>query len=476
MFLHRKNTAVYLMAMIAMVASLLPGGPAHADALEARVKLQRNAPRGLEYVPTSSASASAGTARSLRVEPAIKINLDGDPFDNVYSSLLPLDMNGNGTSEYVHWNGHRVMRLYGRAGNKVWQVTNSTGRRQDWTRYMHRDQAVVLDLDSDGKEDILHCWQSGSTKTLVARDGATGEEIRSILLRDQSVSVSAHCRISVYYKQSDRKPIVLLGETQAGGSAACGGRNYTDNWARVAAFDTSLRFLWNINTCDAGHMTAGVDANADGYAEYVFVGKYAIDFNGKIRCTLSGWNGSDHVDAIRLARLDPSKSEFQAVAVGRTGGGAFRPKDCGRLWSVPVKNPQEMVIAQLDPAPAALSITVTNRSGQSAPVVTTVLNGRGQKVRTYNSVIEPMQNAQLDGYRRTDEVIGMFGQVFNGKGDMLLSRNWYWNLKGSRVKERTTDNIYDRWVAYPLLYDMDSDGKEELVTWGQSLIVEGEFR
>ena len=41
------------------------------------------------------------------------------------------------------------------------------------------------------------------------------------------------------------------------------------------------------------------------------------------------------------------------------------------------------------------------------------------------------------------------------------------------MKERKTSNVYDRWVAYPVLFDVDSDGREELVTWGQSLIVVG---
>jgi hypothetical protein len=446
------------------------------DSLEERVQLRRNGPRGLEYIPTSTSEGSAGSAKSIRVEPSVKISIHGDPLDNAYSSLLPLDFNGNGTSEYVIWNGHKIMRVYGRAGNKVWELSNPTGRRLTSNIYIHRDQGAVLDLNGNGKEDILHCWQSGSTKKLVARDGASGKEIRSVTLSGQGVSSGTqYCRISVYKKESDKKPIILVAHSQST-NGACGGRNYTDNWARVVAYDTNLNMLWSTNTCDAGHLTAGVDEDKDGYFDYVFVGKYSLDFNGKIRCSLEGWDSSDHVDAIRIARMDPSKSDLHAMAIGRTGGGMFDADNCNRVWSVPVSNPQEMAVFQMDAAPAPLSMMVTARGGSSNSIVTSIINSKGQKLRTINKRIMPMQNAQLDGYRRNDEIVGVFGEVFNGAGESLMSKGWYWNLKGTNVNEKSTTNNYDKWVAYPLLFDMDNDGEDEMVTWGQSLIVEGEFK
>jgi hypothetical protein len=57
-----------------------------------------------------------------------------------------------------------------------------------------------------------------------------------------------------------------------------------------------------------------------------------------------------------------------------------------------------------------------------------------------------------------------------------MSKKWYWDLKGTNVTPKKSSNIYDQWTAYPLLFDMDNDGKEEMVTWGQGLIVEGEFQ
>src|SRR4051794_15093073 len=96
-----------LAGAIGLAATVFVGGGAHASTLDvkrdARIHLTRNAPRGLEFVPTSTPDGEAGKATAIKVTPSIKIELDGDPIDNVYSNLLPLDINGNGTSEYLHW-------------------------------------------------------------------------------------------------------------------------------------------------------------------------------------------------------------------------------------------------------------------------------------------------------------------------------------------------------------------------------------
>jgi hypothetical protein len=447
-----------------------------ARRLDDRVKLQRTSHRGMEFVPIARAgTAQAGKAK-LGIDIVNKIELDGNALDNVFSSLLPLDFNNNGTAEFLHWNGHRIMRLYGGKGNKIWQITNSSGRRQGKEAWTHRDTAAIMDLNGDSREDVLHCWQSGSEKLLIARNGANGKEIRRASLSGQSNSATSPCLISVYRKQSDKKPIVILAQQQPGGSGKCDSKNYIDYFTRVAAYDTNLKLLWTTDTCHAGHHTAGVDINNDGYMEYFFAGKYALEFNGKIRCKLEGWSSTDHVDAIRIGQLDPASSRFTAVALGATGGGAFDASNCKRLWTLTktISNPQELSIAQLDPAPKPLSITVTQRGSNTNKSY--VLDKNGKIVRTIGYRVVPMQNAELDGDTRTDELVSMFGNVFNGAGSRILSNSWYWNLKGTKVTEVSAANEYESWVAFPLLYDVDNDGRDELVTWGQSLIVVGRPR
>jgi hypothetical protein len=437
--------------------------------LEDRVQLHRNGSRGMEFVPVARGGSSASGKSSLKVDIIAKINVDGDPIDNTYSNVLPIDRNNNRHFELVQWNGHRFMRVYDMTGKKLWQVTNSSGRKQGPEAYVQRDTAAVLDLNGDKNDDILHCWQSGSTKKLVAREGATGKQIRSISLDGQPLSPTQYCRIAVYRKESDKKPIILVAHAQPGGSSKCGGRNWVDNWTRVVAFDTSLKKLWQQDTCDAGHFTAAVDRDQDGYADFVFVGKFAFDFSGKIRCSLEGWNKSDHVDGIRVARLDPARSKLTAVAVGRTGGGAFDPENCKRLWTTPVSNPQEVAVAQIEPAPKPLSILMTPRGGGTSYV----LSPSGKILRKISGLSMPVQNAELDGDKRTDEVVSMFGAMYNGSGKQILSKDWYWNLKGTKTSAKSSSNIYDKWAPFPFLFDMNDDGRDEMVAWGQTLIVVG---
>ncbi len=480
----KRGKAAAVAAVVVWVFSLfnvtgLPVAAAETEVpletrLADRVLLHRNAVRGMEYVPTSQPGASAAAKSSLKVDILKKINLDGNAIDNTYSSVLPIDSDNDGQYGFLHWNGHRIMRLYDGSGRKVWQVTNGTGRKQGSEAYTHRDTAVVMDMNGDGKDDVLHCWQSGSTKLLVARHGSTGKEIRKISLPGQSNSLPSYCLLSVYRKQADKQPIILMSQQQPGGSGMCGKKNYTDNWVRVVAYDTSLKKLWHADTCHAGHQTAGVDADNDGYQEYFFVGKYALDFNGKIRCTLKGWAAGDHVDAIRVGKLDPKSPRVTAIAVGFSGGGAFDASNCKWLWgfSKTIDNPQELSIVQIAPAPKPLSVMVTQR-GSEKNTKTYILDANGKILRTIAARILPMQNAELDGDERTDEIVGMFGDVFNGAGKKILSRNWYWNLKGTKVAEKSSSNVYDKWIAFPLLFDLDSDGRNEFVTWGQSLIAVG---
>ena len=477
--MKRIRTAISaaIMLLSLSIANVTPGWSADNDGaairLKDRVLLHRASHRGMEFSPVAKAGSSSTGLSSLSVQILKKIELDGNAIDNNYSSVLPLDFNKNGTSEFLHWNGHRIMRLYGGAGNKIWQVTNSSGRRIGSEAYTHRDSAAILDLNGDGRDDVVHCWQSGSEKLLVARNGVNGQEIRRASLSGQSNSAGSLCLISVYRKQSDKKPIILISMQQSGGSSRCNNKNYIDNWVSVGAYDISLKKLWQTDTCHAGHQTAGVDSDTDGYQEYFFAGKYALDFNGKIRCSLSGWSSTDHVDAIRVGKLDPSSSRLTAVAVGQTGGGGFDATNCKWLWSFPksITNPQELSIAQLDPAPLPLSVTITQRGSNT--VISHVLDRNGKLVRTIGYRVVPLQNAELDGDKRTDELLSMFGAVFNGAGEKILSSDWYWNLKGSKVTEVSSSNEYDKWVAFPLLYDIDQDGRDELVTWGQSLIVVG---
>ena len=104
---------------------------------------------------------------------------------------------------------------------------------------------------------------------------------------------------------------------------------------------------------------------------------------------------------------------------------------------------------------------------------TYVISPSGKVLRKIGSLSMPVQNAELDGDRRTDEIVSMFGAVFNHNGKQILSKDWFWNLKGTKVATKSSSSVYDKWAAFPFLFDMDGDGRKEMVAWGQSLIVVG---
>ena len=105
------------------------------------------------------------------------------------------------------------------------------------------------------------------------------------------------------------------------------------------------------------------------------------------------------------------------------------------------------------------------------------LNGNGRILAHYpkssvNSQM-PFQNANLDGAKGTDELMIFNGRVLDRNGKIRLSTAWYWNLTGNKVRTVKPPTSFDTWSPYPLVMDLDRDHRDEIVTWGQSLIVIG---
>ena len=113
----------------AMVAHAAPN-------LTDRMQLHRNPNRGLPYLPLAQTGAAHSSATiSMRV--ALKIELDGTALNNVRGNVYPIDVDGDGRFEFIHFNGYRFMRAYDRTGRKLWQIDNPSGRvHRDM---MHRD-------------------------------------------------------------------------------------------------------------------------------------------------------------------------------------------------------------------------------------------------------------------------------------------------------------------------------------------------
>jgi hypothetical protein len=92
-----------------------------------RIQLHRNSLRGVHYLSTWQAGGTLQPEQfTLRV--TRNIGLDGDPELNVRGNVYPIDVDGNGAFGLLHFNGYRVMRVYSRDGNKLWQVKSPPAR------------------------------------------------------------------------------------------------------------------------------------------------------------------------------------------------------------------------------------------------------------------------------------------------------------------------------------------------------------
>lgn len=472
---HRERGAVrrasILAGMLAVAALCAIGAPdaaAAPDPLD-RVQLHRNANRGVPYLELAREGAAAGDAH-LVMRTIRTIELDGDPLQNVHAALRPIDVDGDGTFEFAHFNGTRFLQVWDSNGRRLWRIENRDGYLHDADSGTHRDTAAVLDLDGDGNQDIAHCWSQGGRRALVYRRGSDGEVIRSTPLGGGN-----ECQMAAFRVEGRDEPLLLVAETGSGRGCA---HDWIGYWARTEAYDLQQRPLWARDTCDAGHHAWPLDQDADGRAEAIFVGKYLLRPDGALACTLADWPDRDHVDGMAIADLDPGRRGLEAVAVGASGAAMYDAESCRPIWRIRdsvIRNPQHLAAARLD-ADSAVPVVAIEERGSEDGARTFIVNGQGRVLATTRVRFMPIQNANLDGALGVDELVGSFGQVLDRHAGLRLDRSWYWNLRGGRTGETARGPFpasYDRWQAFPLVFDHDGDGRDEIVQWSQSLIVIG---
>ncbi|MFO1037699.1 MAG: hypothetical protein U1E45_12700 [Geminicoccaceae bacterium] len=402
--------------------------------------------------------------------PVVQIPMDGDRGVNVRGGLLPIDADGDGTYEFLHYNGYRIMRVYAQDGRKLWQIDNPNGRLH--RTFVHRDALAVLDTNGDGRQEIIHCWVDPATgkRKLVRRDGASGLPLAMSKPID---GVGAECQMGVYKPLGATAPIVFLSR-QAPKAAGCT-RNYVDEWSSVTAYDMNMNPLWSRVTCNAGHYPKPLDADGDGTPEAIFVGKYLLDYAGKLLCTLPGW-GTDHVDSMTVGDFDPALPGFEVLAVGQTGT-RFYSADCTPRWTLTTKlirNPQNSAAVRLDRGSGP--VLLVRQRGSEPLRITYRVSAQGVILSSYSdlSPLEPIpqQNADLDGAPANEDLLVWFGQVLDVAGNRRLTVDWYWNLQTLLPGEELLIP-YDQWSSAALSFDLDHDGQDELTVWGRERIVIG---
>jgi hypothetical protein len=463
-----KDEGASSLASVAVTSS--PAG-ALPDARRMRVQTHGNGLRGLHYYEHGSGSSGSFT---INMRPILYFQIDGDPTLNAQGALAPIDVDGDGTYEYVHFNGFRFMRVYRANGVKLWQVNNPGGRVH--RGFVHRDTLIVWDFDGDGRQEIAHCWVDAGTsvRKLVIRDGATGRELRSVALPGEKTFED--CQMGGFYFEGDSE-ISLLVSHRAPASASCT-PNLVDYFTRVVAFDPRLNLRWSRTTCQAGHYVWPVDEDRNGYVEAVLAGKYKLDKNGTIACTLEGM-GNDHVDSAAIADIDPALPGFEMVSVSQTGTRFHRTGDCSQRWWIPIsklRDPQHIVLARYFPNQTTPTIVIRQRATEPNRYLY-FLNAAGdiiQQRSAFDIALDvPFQNANIDGATGRDEVLSLLGVVGDWTGGKRLDVGWYWNLQHLTPEEEQLHR-FDQWTAYPYAFDVTGDGRDEIIVWGRHVIAVGQ--
>lgn len=444
-----------------------------------RIQWHSSRLRGLPYLSTRLADGQPEPSQ-FTLAPVTVIPLDGDPQLNVRGNVYPIDTDGDGQFEFLHFNGYRLMRVYTATGSKLWQVDNPTGRVHRSSS--HRDTLAVFDVDGDGGQDIIHCWRDPGvgTKLLVLRQGSTGKILKKVQVAGQGASTE--CHLAAFRIAGQAEPSILIAGKAA--SSACPKGNFVDSWSETIAFRPDLTKLWQQTTCAAGHYAWPLDEDGDGQAEQVFVGKYLLWPSGVVRCVLPGM-GVDHVDSMVVADLDPALPGLETLTVGASGTRFYSASSCTLRWTIrnkAISRAQGATATHLDPNVAAPSLVVrtkhnTDQEGrESLPMRVYAINPKKQIIGSYTETDElfaaPFMNANLDGAPTVEDRVATFGQVVDGNGQRRLGVSWYWNLQQLTPEEEALDPA-DQWTRNPFAFDLDNDGRDELIVWGRYKLVVG---
>lgn len=492
--LHRRRPARVVGMLLVALSCMASGHEPAAQSISApgrqpgeleRIQMHSNRLRGVPYRSTLQNGDGIDPAR-FTLKPVSQIDLDGEPAVNVGGNVYPIDIAGDGKFGFVHFNGYRVLRAYSADGEKLWQVDNPSGRVH--RSLAHRDTMAVLDTDGDGTQEIVHCWSSGKSQLLILRDGASGSVRKSVVVPGQRAN--SECQLAAFAFEGTAQPMVrILVAGRAATDAGCAW-NYADTASYITAFDVDLNLAWTATTCDAGHYMWPVDEDGGGVAEAVFIGKYLYNGAGLRLCTLPNF-GADHVDSMVVADLDPNLAGLEAMVVGASVTRLYRAKSCTARWSIPasrISNAQHASYARMRDASGPIdSLIVTTKLNTGVygppiyPLVAFTLSMRGAVVRQYKEtyddsfrlVAPPIQNANLDGVPTSEDRLTSFGQVVDATGVRRLTVDWYWDLQELTGEEKDAIDPATKWTRTPFAFDLDNDGRDELITWGRRKLVVG---
>ncbi|MDF1586039.1 hypothetical protein [Marinimicrococcus flavescens] len=420
-------------------------------------------------------------AAPLVMQPALVIPLDGDGTLNARGEVLPLDVDGDGVLEYAHWNGRRLLRVFRQDGTKLWERANPAGYRHD--RWTYIDHYAAWDIDGDGRDELLHCWERDGSLWLQVSDGRDGRVKREARLPSPLWEA---CHVALFFLERPGSAagvptlLVPLRAVDAGFQRLPGETDDVEYLSAVRAYDAGLSQLWQARTPEAGHWFHGVDADGDGRVEAVFAGRHRLAADGGLTCTLEGWPATDHVDSAQVADILPARPGLEMAAVGASGAALFDAGDCRRIWSLDagrVPDPQHVVAGAFDPGSPGLELVIgRGGAGSGLPRIYDFVRADGTIVRSLEVeplgiTMHPLMNCRPDAIAPDKICLGE-GWVMDWAGTVLLRPDWYRPLQELDAAERSLHR-FDQWSPFAVTGDLLGDAREEMIVWGRHVLVVG---
>jgi hypothetical protein len=199
-----------------------------------------------------------------------------------------------------------------------------------------------------------------------------------------------------------------------------------------------------------------------------------------------------------LARIQMHSSRLRGIAYLSTlqpgaalGTRFYRARTCTLIWAIPGKmidNPQHVAFAHMgspDGPVASLQVTTKLNDGVYGPQVhpfhAYTLSPAGRILSEFGEAASggftlepvPFQNANLDGVPTAEDRLATFGQVVDKYGRLRLAVDWYWNLQTLTLEEKALRDPGEKWTRSPFAFDLNNDGRDELVVWGRRKLVVG---
>lgn len=407
------------------------------------------------------------------------IDLSSNPVNECRLSVG--DLTGDGKIDFLFNDGRRVLKAFDWDGSLLWEKFNPNDPGVE-EKY-HNFKLAIYDIDLDCRNEVIAFLEIEGKNCLVVLDGKTGNIKAKTELPFAAPRDHEYWGNSNYYMQDHIAIANLRGKSIPQDILAIHASKQ-----KVAAYkytEKGLELMWYwISDTDgyaSGHYTFPYDIDNDGKDE-VIAGVDVLDSDGTRlwRMDLGPFNpshpeyGSDHVDALSCADIDPDTPGNEIAVASATGMWLYK-YDGTLLWNHPSKladpvngvmdgeGVQEVLVGNFKPEIPGLEIVFYSEqmSGSQSVVMTdrfgNFLQWGDQSYGPRRVITYAMD---WDGDRSRDEIYsrkGIFDSNFNR---LSYSMNWSYCNTGDG-----TD------MFPPVVCDVQGDQREEIIWYDSDEIL-----